>query len=402
MNDDPILEALRRRPSDERDFDVPLRLPGRPDEFAEPLTGLVPSMGLRRSDGSRPQVRSRTPVRALPALVLVVVLALVAFASLRPNPNTDSGPAASPTGQDVAVPTYQLTGRVACFGQGPGLIPVPGGPLDACPNMAVPPDGYGAATWTLDPAYPYSPDSTELHVLAQEWECASGQSAAGRVVQNVAFESDRVVVTLAVRQPVGDFQTCQGNPPTPVVLFLDQPVGDRTLYDGGLYPAVAQAAAGEAIVTPSPTPYPSAWHQPMDCSSDVDVAGFFKAAAMDLPFDIYCPVLPEGWTVKRPADGGVGTEKDGWISIGYQGPNGQTFGIQEGAFCEAVGAICDRIAAAPDTVPFGDVDAHLGNSGDMWFAYTTPSGGAMYSAWGQGMTRDAFLSVLASLIIVGK
>ncbi len=416
LNDDRlnerIVNALRRRPADEPAFERPLRLPARGEETAEPLTGLVPSLGLGRADGRRPAVRSRTPIRALPALALALALLVVAVMAF--GPGRQDGPAVqwaasastvpASAGSD-GLPTFEPTGKVGCFGQAPGIAPAPGISL-GCPVMAVPPDGLSAATWTLDSAFPFSASMTELHVLAHEWECASGRSAVGRIAKNLALEKDRVVITLAVRPPEGDIQTCQGNPETPVVVSLGQPVGERTLFDGGTYPATPQAASGEAIVTPSPTPTPSNWHQPMDCAGvnqDADLGGFFKRVSMDLPFDVYCPVLPAGWTAK-PGDGGqAGIETDGWIRTDYQGPNGQTFELMQGAFCEAASSmICDRIAGPSGTAELGGRSAKLGGAGDRWFAYTAPESGAMWEADGTGMTRDEFLALLATLVVVAK
>ena len=83
---------------------------------------------------------------------------------------------------------------------------------------------------TLDPA------ATRLPLLVQERECASGQSAEGRIERpDVEYRSDAVIVTVRVRDLGGD-QDCPGNPDTPFVLRLDEPVGDRELLDGGKRP----------------------------------------------------------------------------------------------------------------------------------------------------------------------
>jgi hypothetical protein len=249
MNGDPIEDALRRRPSDEQIYEEPLRrLPGLEPREAEPLTTLLPSLGV---GSGHPTIRTRTPIRALPALALIALIVVgVWVLGLGSGRQAAASPSAVPL---TAAPTYQLTGRVACFGQGPGWVPSPGGPLNDCPNMAVPPDGYGAATWALDPAFSFSPDATELHVLVEEQACHGFNSAAGRIAQNVRYATDRVVVTLAVRSLAGA-QTCPGTPPTPFVLKLDQGVGVRTLFDGGPYPSVAIAAGGHPVATSSPLP----------------------------------------------------------------------------------------------------------------------------------------------------
>ncbi len=267
MNGDPVEDALRSRPSDERLYDEPLgRLPGSEPAEATPLSLLLPSLGVGRG---HPTIRTRPPIGALTALALIALILAGVWAFGFPSRQAGESPSAAPM---TAALGYELTGRVACFGQGPGWVPTPVGPLDDCPNMAVPPDGYGPATWTLDPAYGFSPDATEIHVLVQEWACHGNYAATGRIAQHVEYANDRVVVTLAVREltaadlPASSFPTlitCPGTRPTPFVLILDQVLGNRTLFDGGPYPAVAVAEGGRPIVTPSSLPSPSGSHRPL-------------------------------------------------------------------------------------------------------------------------------------------
>ncbi len=100
----------------------------------------------------------------------------------------------------------------------------------------------GPADWWLDPdhATPGS-DALELHVLVLERECASGTSADGRIAEPVVdYGPDAVTITIGVRRAAGD-QTCQGNPPTPFVVELTEPLGGRMLLDGGHAPPVVPA-----------------------------------------------------------------------------------------------------------------------------------------------------------------
>ena len=235
-SDERIEAALGRRPADEPDY-------------SEPLTALIKGEGVQRRPVRpvvRPRVRPRTRTSVQPALLaLAVVVALGATAVAVGVWRSPASPV-SGSGND-----YQLTGRFACYGQGPGGTIKPGMASDDCPHMAVPPDGYGAATWTLDPSVPYSAGATEIHVLVDEWGCHSSQSAEGRIAQNVQYRDDAVIVTLAVRLPSGDFQTCPGTPPTPFVVRIAQPVGSRDLNDGGRWPAYTVARGGLPVVSPS-------------------------------------------------------------------------------------------------------------------------------------------------------
>lgn len=94
-----------------------------------------------------------------------------------------------------------------------------------------------AAVWRLDRGSPKpSPESTEIPVLVTEQDCASGEPATGRIAEpRVHVGARRVVVSIFVR-PGDGAETCPSNPPTPYVLRLPEPLGNRALLDGGRIP----------------------------------------------------------------------------------------------------------------------------------------------------------------------
>lgn len=98
--------------------------------------------------------------------------------------------------------------------------------------------GLNGATWILDPELPVpGPADTEFQALVTETECASGQPSVGRVLPPAIFyDADEVTVIFAVRPLAGDFFDCQGNPATPMLVVLDEALGDRQLLDGGVFP----------------------------------------------------------------------------------------------------------------------------------------------------------------------
>ena len=133
-----------------------------------------------------------------------------------------------------------------------------------CELYAVPPAGYGIATWTVDPATPYVAGATELHVLVTEQACHGQAAADGRIDSYVAYSDTATTVTVFVRT-LGGTQTCPGTAPTPYVLHLDRPLGGLALMDGGPWPAMTRALSGQATststpgmeVTTTPSPVPS-------------------------------------------------------------------------------------------------------------------------------------------------
>jgi hypothetical protein len=97
-------------------------------------------------------------------------------------------------------------------------------------------DGNPASEWRLDPsADPPGPDDTELQVLVTECHCASGQSAEGRIEQPDVFYGDDEIRIVAYVTALGGSQRCPGNPPTPAVFVLPEPIGGRRLVDAGRF-----------------------------------------------------------------------------------------------------------------------------------------------------------------------
>ena len=106
-------------------------------------------------------------------------------------------------------------------------------------SVVIAPD-LGPARWALDPAYPApGPTSTELHVLVWELSCNGGTPLTGRIGPPVIdYGATTVTITLGVR-PLGGIQTCPGTRGTPATIRLPQPLGPRTLLDGGTFPPAA-------------------------------------------------------------------------------------------------------------------------------------------------------------------
>jgi hypothetical protein len=329
---------------------------------------------------------------ALAAIVVIFVIGAALAAGVLHAPGSQSG-----GGADGFAPTN----RVDCFGQAPGYVPDPA--VDLCgdlPAMAVPPTGYGAATWTLDPAVPYSATATEIHVLVDEWGCHGSQSAEGRIDQNVQYRADAVIVTLAVRAASGP-QTCPGTPPTPYVVRLENAVGARNLDDGGRWPAQTMARGGQPVVSPTPTPEPSNWHMPMDCTGEAVGAGSFKAASMGAKFDVYCAVLPAGWQRESMTGDEDGTTV---VTAVYRGPNGETFGLIEGDICSAVAGACATGGTDLGKAMFGDREVRLAGAppGADYTLYVAAGQPPSWEATGKGMTVELFREFSGALIVVAK
>lgn len=106
-------------------------------------------------------------------------------------------------------------------------------------------DGRRADLWELDPALPApTPESTTVHVLVHEQQCASGRPATGRIrPPTIAYHADRVEIAITTDRAPGG-QDCQSNPATPYEVELSEPLGERQLLDAGREPIAPPTPIG--------------------------------------------------------------------------------------------------------------------------------------------------------------
>ena len=98
--------------------------------------------------------------------------------------------------------------------------------------------GLGDGTLSFDPEMLPSAEDTTLHLQILENTCASGNNAEGRVeILEVREFLDAVELVVALR-PLNGAATCPTHPPTPFVVELEHPLGDRILIDGAQVPAL--------------------------------------------------------------------------------------------------------------------------------------------------------------------
>ncbi len=81
-----------------------------------------------------------------------------------------------------------------------------------------------------------SPEARQIELEVYERACASGQPADDRVeIVEQETSDEQLMLVVGVRPLDGD-QNCPGNPPTPVTIQLDEPLGDRTVVDASTLP----------------------------------------------------------------------------------------------------------------------------------------------------------------------
>lgn len=122
----------------------------------------------------------------------------------------------------------------------------PGGMGDCDPHIVLSAE-FGPATWELDPAFPTpAADTSEVHILVWERACSGGSPATGRISAPVVqYAATTVTITIGVRPPdapPGTAFTCPLGPGTPAIMRLGEPLGNRTLLDGGVVPPAPPSA----------------------------------------------------------------------------------------------------------------------------------------------------------------
>jgi hypothetical protein len=120
--------------------------------------------------------------------------------------------------------------------------------MGGCDPHTVLTASFGPATWALDPSFPVPTDATsELHILVWERACAGGAPATGRMSAPVIeYAIETVTITIGVRPPWADPGAafgCPMPPGTPAIVELSEPLGDRTLLDGGHVPPAPPSPA---------------------------------------------------------------------------------------------------------------------------------------------------------------
>jgi hypothetical protein len=96
------------------------------------------------------------------------------------------------------------------------------------------PEGINSVDWRLDPARPApEPASGTIAVILNERPCVSGQEIGDRLLgPQVVMTDTQVFIAFAAERPPGDTFDCPGNPETPFVVELPEPLGDRELIEG--------------------------------------------------------------------------------------------------------------------------------------------------------------------------
>ncbi|WP_068480453.1 hypothetical protein [Pseudoclavibacter helvolus] len=104
--------------------------------------------------------------------------------------------------------------------------------LTSCQQFARLTNSGEPATWHLIDPSAISPTSDQIDIEVTRLGCASGTT--GEILEpKVTYEAEQIVIRVDVAPAGAGPQTCQGNDAVPVVVELTEPIGLRSLIDGG-------------------------------------------------------------------------------------------------------------------------------------------------------------------------
>ena len=133
------------------------------------------------------------------------------------------------------------------------------------------------------------------------------------------------------------------------------------------------------------------------CSGSDAHRAFFLAAAAVMSWDVYCAVLPAGWSVRS---GQYKQANGGFLEISYGASGGRTLALRQGAFCADPDGC---VPAGPDigAGSFGDREGTVVAGADgSWAVVVDRAAPRSWLAVGTGMDEATFRALAAALHLI--
>ena len=188
-----------------------------------------------------------------------------------------------------------------------------------------------------------------------------------------------------------------GGPTIDIVFISPTPTVSATPF----VPPTPAASSSPAPLTAPPAATPVAASVCSGTSGAGGTKDFWRRASSLITwFDVYCTVVPSGWT---PALGQFDNSGSGYVYLKWNGPGGSKLTIHEGTFCTADPAFCSLSGTEVGTALFGDRVGTLATTPGGGFTLIVYQGGARrYQLTSSGINRDTFVSFAAALVKVSK
>ncbi len=106
------------------------------------------------------------------------------------------------------------------------------------------PNSWWRLTWRVDPAYPISPETRVVHVLANEGNCSGTETASRLQPPVIKYQPSAIDIALYV-SPHSSLALSCGD--VPVTVELSEAVGARELTGVGAKPLANEESSSPAV-----------------------------------------------------------------------------------------------------------------------------------------------------------
>jgi len=199
--------------------------------------------------------------------------------------------------------------------------------------------------------------------------------------------------------PIYIYQTPTPAPPTPIIIYVTPSPAPPTPVPTPPPASASPTSAATPKPAASTTPAPGASGPAGGCSGKASNQSFWVGTANNVPFTVYCGVVPGPW-IFTSANSTYGPT--GMVTATYGTTAGAIIEIQEGTFTPVSLTGCSTTATSVGNAKFGDLAGKLDSFGSGCYAVYATSGAYHYAATGSGVTQASFVSIAAALIKVPK
>jgi hypothetical protein len=133
------------------------------------------------------------------------------------------------------------------------------------------------------------------------------------------------------------------------------------------------------------------------CAGNDDNRDFFSAVAAAVSWQVYCPILPDGWFV---AAGQYRLAGGGWMEISYRGPADATIELRQGVVCGD--GTCSPSGDDLGEAAYGDRSGTLWNVGNGGYeVLVDPAADLSWVLIASGLSEAEVRSIAGDLLPVG-
>lgn len=221
-----------------------------------------------------------------------------------------------------------------------------------------------------------------------------GQGSSSARVAALAVAAALLAVACAGRGVPNEPPTDEPSRIPAVVAPTTPPPSPGLLTEAPAPAETSRSPSDPPLGIPAPSPGSAA-----PCSGSDDNRDFYRSVADAVSWDVYCPVLPEGWFVES---GSWRLGGGGHLEIVYRGRGEARLELREGAFCaEASG--CAPAGAEVGAAAFGDrAGALVAGDDGSWSVVVDRGAAVTWLLTGRGVDEAGLRAIGEALVRVAR